>query len=92
MHKFDFPFVSHLIVNGGWTKWGQYSACRQTGKWGQKTRTRSCTNPSPKYKGKKCDGSGTETKNCNGKNLKITTCIYNLFHTFISHSISYTYS
>ena len=58
----------------------------------KKTRTRSCSNPSPKYKGKKCDGSGTETKNCNGKNLKITTCIYYLFHTFISHSISYTYS
>lgn len=73
-------------VDGGWSSWGSWSlttgACSSTCGQGSQTytRTRSCTNPSPKNGGNKCNGKSTEVKSsscfmseCTGKQLNIFT-------------------
>ncbi|KAJ8310624.1 hypothetical protein KUTeg_012489 [Tegillarca granosa] len=63
-------------IDGGWSSWGSYSSCSQTCKpygttqTGTKSRTRLCNNPTPKYDGKQCAGSGTESVSCSSS----TTC------------------
>ncbi|KAJ8316655.1 hypothetical protein KUTeg_005793, partial [Tegillarca granosa] len=63
-------------IDGGWSNWGSYSSCSQTCKpygttqTGTKSRTRLCNNPTPKYDGKQCAGSGTESVSCSSS----TTC------------------
>ncbi|XP_060586448.1 uncharacterized protein LOC132742139, partial [Ruditapes philippinarum] len=51
-------------ANGGWTNWGQWSACSVTCGDGLKSRSRSCTNPSPSPLGKYCDGDSSEVVSC----------------------------
>ncbi len=47
-------------LNGGWSGWSNWSACVS----GQRTRTRTCTNPTPACGGASCQGSSVETENC----------------------------
>ena len=63
---------SKCVRDGGWTNPSDWSACSvnyctygQTGIIkGEKTRTRSCTNPAPSASGNACVGSATETQEC----------------------------
>ena len=57
-------FIFHL-ANGGWSGFGSYSSCSSTCGDGTKTRTRSCTNPTPFGGGSTCLGSNTQTIACN---------------------------
>jgi type II secretory pathway pseudopilin PulG len=52
-------------VNGGWSAWSAWSVCSQKCDGGTQTRTRTCTNPAPKYGGSYCPGPDTETQVCN---------------------------
>ncbi|CAH1801182.1 unnamed protein product [Owenia fusiformis] len=52
-------------VNGNWASWGSYGSCNRACGGGQKTRTRSCTNPVPKNGGNSCSGSSGQTIACN---------------------------
>jgi len=52
-------------VNGKWSAWSSYSGCSKTCTGGQKTRSRTCTNPSPRHNGQTCSGSTTQTVSCN---------------------------
>eukprot|EP00105_Crassostrea_gigas_P005928 XP_011419685.1 PREDICTED: coadhesin isoform X2 [Crassostrea gigas] len=52
-------------INGGFTEWGNWTDCSKSCGGGLNIRNRSCTNPSPKYGGKHCKGSLSETLNCN---------------------------
>ena len=59
-------------VNGGWSSygtWSSWSKCPVTcgGGKASRQRKRTCSNPAPKYGGKQCDGSSTESSNmdCN---------------------------
>ena len=59
-------------VNGGWSpygSWSSWSKCPVTCGGGKtsRERKRTCSNPTPKYGGKPCDGSSTESSNmdCN---------------------------
>ncbi|XP_065942768.1 coadhesin-like isoform X2 [Magallana gigas] len=70
-NKNDTCFSSHCPVNGGWGGWGSWSlttTCSSTCGQGSKTytRTRRCTNPSPKYGGTGCNGESTDvnTSSC----------------------------
>ncbi|XP_060579784.1 coadhesin-like [Ruditapes philippinarum] len=51
-------------ANGGWTDWGQWSTCSVTCGDGLKSRSRTCTNPSPSPQGKYCDGDSLEVVSC----------------------------
>jgi len=59
-----------LIVDGEWAAWNSWASCsvscktsgsNPSGTW---TRTRTCTNPAPKYDGKQCVGSGSQQSSC----------------------------
>ena len=53
------------LENGGWTKWGAYTACTKTCGGGTKSRSRSCTNPRPFGGGRECSGTNKQTVSCN---------------------------
>jgi len=52
-------------IDGGWSSWGSYGSCSKSCGGGTRTRSRSCTNPSPSNGGRSCSGSSTERSGCN---------------------------
>ena len=58
-----------ILVAGGYSNWSQWSQCSKTCGVGEKTRNRSCTNPSPANGGSTCIaqnfGDASETSACN---------------------------
>ena len=58
-------FYFFLRVHGSWSGWGGWSACSVTCAGGSRSRSRSCTNPSPQYGGNACTGSSSDTEGCN---------------------------
>lgn len=58
----------HFAVNGGWAHWSVWGECLVTSSGrGQRTRQRSCSNPSPYNGGAYCSGSRHNTKTCESK-------------------------
>ena len=56
--------------DGGWSKWGPWSQCSPEctdSGWGEKTRSRTCNNPSPAYGGAQCSGPSTGSESCETK-------------------------
>ncbi|XP_065656244.1 SCO-spondin-like [Hydra vulgaris] len=58
-------YFENCIVNGGLSKWSQYSACSVSCGNGTQTRFRTCTNPAPSGGGKDCIGDLIQTTYCN---------------------------
>ncbi|XP_071141967.1 coadhesin-like [Mytilus edulis] len=52
-------------VDGGWSNKDPWSACTKTCGDGTRTRSRTCTNPSPSKGGAPCNGSAIESEACN---------------------------
>ncbi|XP_067893515.1 hemicentin-1 isoform X1 [Heterodontus francisci] len=52
-------------VDGSWSEWGQWEECSHSCGQGNRTRTRTCTNPSKQYGGKQCEGKAVEAIMCN---------------------------
>lgn len=52
------------IVDGQWSDWSPWGSCTVTCGNGTQTRTRTCTNPTPKYGGAACDGSADDFQDC----------------------------
>ncbi|XP_052085684.1 scavenger receptor cysteine-rich type 1 protein M130-like isoform X2 [Mytilus californianus] len=52
-------------VNGGWSRWAQWTTCSSSCNGGLQTRSRGCNNPSPQYGGTCCNGESSQTKQCN---------------------------
>ena len=50
-------------VNGHWAQWTQWSACNKNCGLGMTKRTRTCTNPRPRFGGSFCIGGHVETQN-----------------------------
>ncbi|XP_060074796.1 SCO-spondin-like [Ylistrum balloti] len=71
--------VTNCTEHGHWTPWTPWSACSTTrGRTGERTRYRFCSNPSPKYDGKPCEGPDNQKEACSqdhqasGPNLQMT--------------------
>ena len=60
---------STALKHGGYTQWSLWGVCSKSCGTGTKSRTRSCTNPTPVNGGKTCVqqnlGAATENLNCN---------------------------
>ena len=54
----------HAQVNGGWTP-TDWEPCSESCGDGERTGTRSCTNPAPADGGEDCVGDTTVTEACN---------------------------
>jgi hypothetical protein len=54
-----------VSVDGGWSSWSGWSTCTVSCGGGTQTRTRTCTNPTPKCNGANCVGDPTDTQSCN---------------------------
>ena len=65
-------------VDGGWSDYGEWSACTEECGGGEQTRERKCNNPAPENGGADCEGESVEARSCNedgcvGKRLKFLT-------------------
>ena len=58
-------YFSLFKVDGDWGNWGNYGACSKTCGGGTKERTRKCDNPAPAHGGKGCEGSASQSLECN---------------------------
>ncbi|CAH3186170.1 unnamed protein product [Porites evermanni] len=59
--------VAAFPVDGKYSDWSEFTDCTKTCGGGQKSRRRSCTNPSPQNGGKDCTSLGPDTEyaDCN---------------------------
>ncbi|XP_052234837.1 coadhesin-like isoform X3 [Dreissena polymorpha] len=55
------------LVDGNWGNWGEWATCSVSCSNGTKTRTRTCSNPSPSNNGLNCTGPGVESKLCSNQ-------------------------
>ncbi|GAB1601890.1 properdin-like [Argonauta hians] len=51
-------------VNGGWSNWLPWTTCSVSCGTGMTRRVRTCTNPSPKHRGRQCGGGRSQVKKC----------------------------
>uniref|UniRef100_A0A7M5WTV7 Hemicentin-1 n=2 Tax=Clytia hemisphaerica TaxID=252671 RepID=A0A7M5WTV7_9CNID len=58
-------------VNGGWGEWTKPTLCSKSCGGGKTTRSRKCDNPAPAHGEKDCEGSDTETRECNAKQCAV---------------------
>ncbi|XP_035291383.1 complement component C7 [Anguilla anguilla] len=54
------------VIHGKWTCWSAWSSCHQ----GQRSRTRTCSNPYPSGGGRHCNGESEERKACEDEDLE----------------------
>ncbi|XP_056134374.1 complement component C7 [Lampris incognitus] len=54
------------VINGGWSCWSAWTLCSG----GQRSRSRSCSNPSPQNGGQHCNGEPIEKTECEDQELQ----------------------
>ncbi|XP_038613568.1 hemicentin-1 [Tachyglossus aculeatus] len=54
-------------VAGNWSGWTSWEECSRTCGQGNRTRTRSCSNPPAQHNGRPCEGSAVEIIKCNSR-------------------------
>jgi len=59
--------LSCSVVNGGWSIWSNWTSCSKSCGTGSQERSRSCTNPTPRYGGKSCQGASGQKQVCNNQ-------------------------
>uniref|UniRef100_A0A4W5N371 Thrombospondin-1 n=1 Tax=Hucho hucho TaxID=62062 RepID=A0A4W5N371_9TELE len=64
-------------INGGWGPWSLWDTCSVTCGGGLQTRQRLCNNPTPKYKGKECQGDTKTSQLCGKEDCPINGCLSN---------------
>lgn len=52
-------------IDGGLSDWSDFGNCDKPCGRGVRKRVRTCTNPSPLFGGKKCEGAMEQTESCN---------------------------
>ncbi|XP_053381979.1 A disintegrin and metalloproteinase with thrombospondin motifs gon-1-like [Mercenaria mercenaria] len=65
------PFMTCfcILLDGGWSLWENWGLCTESCGVGVRTRSRSCTSPTPSLTGRSCVGDYTDVSTCNR-----TTC------------------
>lgn len=60
-------------IDGNYTEWSEWSECSASCGGGLQIRTRNCTNPTPQYGGRDCEGLGLamETRSCGSEKCPI---------------------
>ncbi|XP_060552934.1 A disintegrin and metalloproteinase with thrombospondin motifs adt-1-like [Ruditapes philippinarum] len=58
-------------VHGGWSSWNDWGKCSGTCGVGMRSRTRSCTSPTPERFGDHCFGDSTAYELCNGESCAV---------------------
>ncbi|CAH8660274.1 unnamed protein product [Heterobilharzia americana] len=61
---FSPPALLQVQLDGQWSSWSSWSECSQTCGHGTQSKTRTCTDPAPKYGGAHCFGETTEIRAC----------------------------
>lgn len=51
-------------IHGGWSTWGNWSICSKTCGTGYQVQSRTCSNPTPKYGGRTCQGPLQQSRSC----------------------------
>uniref|UniRef100_A0A8C5X6K5 Hemicentin-1 n=1 Tax=Malurus cyaneus samueli TaxID=2593467 RepID=A0A8C5X6K5_9PASS len=52
-------------VDGSWSEWGLWEECSKSCGQGNRTRSRTCSNPPAQHGGKPCEGNALESVMCN---------------------------
>lgn len=72
--------ANYCAINGGWSKWGSWSACTKACGVDHRMRKRLCNNPAPKHNGTSCRGENVEYDDC-----KLPPCLnQNLKKSFLA--------
>lgn len=58
-------------VHGGWSAWSDWTNCSTTCSYGQKSRNRTCTNPTPEHGGRNCSEAALEKMVCVNKPCEV---------------------
>lgn len=58
-----FCMENQCAVDGSWSEWSSWSGCNKTCGFGMSSRTRTCTNPPPRFGGLLCDDSHNQMQN-----------------------------
>ncbi|KAJ8319985.1 hypothetical protein KUTeg_001572 [Tegillarca granosa] len=64
-------------IDGGLSRWSEWTECSQTCGLGTKSRQRSCDSPTPQYGGRDCYGATVETTECQLEPCQGTNKLYN---------------
>ncbi|WAR18812.1 CADN-like protein [Mya arenaria] len=62
-------------VDGSFTLWNSWGACSMTCGDGAQSRSRTCTDPEPRYGGLGCVGESAESQPCNDGPCPIFSCV-----------------
>ena len=92
-----FSLFDHLTlllsVEGGYSSWGTWSMCSRSCGIGYQLRSRTCTNPAPKYGGRTCYqqrrlGQARESRRCNTNvNCPGNKITISIFHGVLSERL-----
>ncbi|XP_056002342.1 coadhesin-like [Ostrea edulis] len=54
----------HCPIDGGWSTWSDFGQCSETCGQGVQIKSRTCSNPRPRYGGRGCVGPNNASKSC----------------------------
>ena len=73
----DYKLCHLISVDGGWSDYGDWSACSAECGGGTQTRSRTCSNPAPAHGGADCEGDAQQEQACNTDSCPGETYIFN---------------
>lgn len=88
----------HIIVNGVWSEWSEWTGCSVSCGSGNKYKNRTCIKSFPQYPGKYCHGNDTNVESCDniscpGKYVCLycmyRKSLYTYYHIAIVSMIAY---
>ena len=74
-----------LLVDGGYSDFGDWSECSAECDGGTQTRSRTCTNPAPANGGADCVGDSTESRECNTQGCPGMSSVGSKIFIFMEH-------